>query len=92
MIIITPALVWASESPSFLLPPLSLIAFPHSRFVQARQSRAAGELPCSGAQEFLCCYSIAHKAALLALHPHPSGACPPPEGVDDGGVEVGRRA
>ena len=77
IIITTLALVWVSESPSFLLPPLSLVASPCSMFMQARQSRAAGEPPCSGAQEFLCCYSVAHKAASLALHPHPSGDCSP---------------
>lgn len=72
MIIITPALVWVSDSLSFLLLPLSLVASPLSGFMQARQSRAAEELPCSGAQEFLRYYSFVPKAALLALHPHPS--------------------
>lgn len=74
------ALIWASESPSFLLPSLSFLVSPCSRWVKTKQgaeSWGAALLGCTGIP--FSAVSILHRArGRIAGSAPPALLCPPP--------------
>lgn len=89
------ALIWASESPSFLLPSLSFLVSPCSRWVKTKQgaeSWGAALLGCTGIP--FSAVSILHRArGRIAGSAPPALLCPPHSwGVGDISQEVQRRA